>query len=133
LSFVRLLAISIRKSYLPRKTLRQNSPQSTHPRLEILKATSFPLRIAPAWINTIRASQFQRDRRTLARSLVILPPIFQIGVIGFQSIQIVKALLGDNPLFYFQFFLFYLILGSYYYCNNRSLSFLFCWCAKRNL
>jgi hypothetical protein len=44
-----------------------------------------------------------------------------------------KALLGDNPMFYFQFFFFYLSLGSYYYCNNHSLSFLFCCCAKRNL
>jgi hypothetical protein len=43
-----------------------------------------------------------------------------------------KALLGDNPMFYFQFFFFYLSLGSYY-GNNLSLSFLFCCCAKRSL
>jgi hypothetical protein len=36
-------------------------------------------------------------------------------------------------LFYFQYFFFYLSLGSYYYCNNRSLSFLFHCCAKKNL
>jgi hypothetical protein len=28
-------------------------------------------------------------------------------------------------MFYFQYFFFYLSLGSYYYCNNRSLSFYF--------
>jgi hypothetical protein len=35
--------------------------------------------------------------------------------------------------FHIQFFFFYLSLGSYYYCNNLSLSFLFCFCAKRSL
>jgi hypothetical protein len=44
-----------------------------------------------------------------------------------------KALLGDNPLFYFQYFFFYLSLERYYYCNNYSLSFLFRFCAKRSL
>jgi hypothetical protein len=44
-----------------------------------------------------------------------------------------KALLGDNPMFYFQYFFFYLSLGSYYYCNDHSLLFLFRVCAKKNL
>jgi hypothetical protein len=34
-------------------------------------------------------------------------------------------------LFSFQYFFFYLSHGSYYYCNNRSLSFLFRCCAKK--
>jgi hypothetical protein len=33
--------------------------------------------------------------------------------------------------FYFQLFFFYLSLGSYYYCNNLSLSFLFCFFVPR--
>jgi hypothetical protein len=44
-----------------------------------------------------------------------------------------KALLGHNPLFSFQYFFFLLSLGSYYYCNDLSLSFLFHFCAKKNL
>jgi hypothetical protein len=35
--------------------------------------------------------------------------------------------------FYFQLFFFYLSLGSYYYCIDLSLSFLFRFCAKRSL
>jgi hypothetical protein len=44
-----------------------------------------------------------------------------------------KALLGDYPMFSFQYFFFLLSLGSYYYCNGLSLSFLFHFCAKKNL
>jgi hypothetical protein len=36
-------------------------------------------------------------------------------------------------MFYFQYFFFYLSLGSYYCCNDLSLSFLFHFCVKRNL
>jgi hypothetical protein len=40
-----------------------------------------------------------------------------------------KELLGDNPLYFF----FLLSLGSFYYCNDLSLSFLFRFCAKNSL
>jgi hypothetical protein len=42
-----------------------------------------------------------------------------------------KALLGDNPMFYFQYFYFLLSLGSYYYCNYLSLSFYFVFVPRR--
>jgi hypothetical protein len=44
-----------------------------------------------------------------------------------------KTLLGDNPMFSFQYFFFYLSLGSHFYCNDHSLSCLFRFCAKRSL
>jgi hypothetical protein len=44
-----------------------------------------------------------------------------------------KALLGDNPMFSFQYFLFLLSPRSYYYYNDLSSSFLFHFCAKKNL
>jgi hypothetical protein len=45
-----------------------------------------------------------------------------------------KEILGDNPLdFCFQFIFVSLSLGSCYLCNNLSLSFLFCFCAKNSL
>jgi hypothetical protein len=36
-------------------------------------------------------------------------------------------------MFSFYYFLFLLSLGSYYYCNDLSLSFLFNFCVKKNL
>jgi hypothetical protein len=36
-------------------------------------------------------------------------------------------------MFSFLYFFFLLSLGSYYYCNDLSLSFLFRFCAKKNL
>ena len=45
-----------------------------------------------------------------------------------------KELLGDNPLYFcFQFIFILLSLGSYYYCNNLSLSCYFRFCAKSSL
>jgi hypothetical protein len=43
-----------------------------------------------------------------------------------------KELLGDNPCFLSVIFLL-LNLGSCYYCNDLSLSFLFHFCAKNSL
>jgi hypothetical protein len=45
-----------------------------------------------------------------------------------------KELLGDNPLYFLLSVYFVsLSLGSCYLCNNLSLSFLFCFCAKNSL
>jgi hypothetical protein len=69
-------------------------------------------------------------RCTKKHSTMILYRNFYVGIYSWNR-YILDTLTGGN--FSFQYFFFYLSLGSYYYCNDLSLSFLFCFCAKKNL
>jgi hypothetical protein len=70
------------------------------------------------------------EKEDFCKESLSLPIFYFVNILLYF---IFACILGDNPLFSFQHFFFYLSFESYYYCNDLSLSFLFRFCAKKNL